>query len=164
MKANCSHEEAVERAASAGIWPEAVGTHLKGCPDCHNIAETARWMQALATSGDVQDANIANAISRGTRPLPGPELVWQRARPDKVNGGKITTVLELVQVGSAAAAPIGLAAWVAFNWYSIAAYADQLLLNTWPQLLTVCYPLASLVPAALTVAALALGYPLMAND
>jgi hypothetical protein len=164
MKANCPHQEAVERAASAGIWPEAVRTHLKACPDCHNIAEIARWMQTLATSGEVQDANIANAISRETRPLPGPELVWQRARLDKESGGQITNALELLQVGSAAAAPIALAAWVAFHWYSIAAYADQLLLDTWPQLLSVFHPLASLAPAALTVAALALGYPLLAND
>jgi hypothetical protein len=164
MKNNCPHEDAVERAASAGIWPEAVGAHLKACPDCQNIAETARWMQALATSGDAQNAKIPNANSHATRPLPGPELVWQRARLDKEDGRKITNVLELVQIGCAAAAPIGLAAWVAFNWYSIAASADQFLLDIWPQLLTVGYPLASLVPAALTVAALALGYPLLAND
>ena len=154
-QASCSQEEAVARAAGTGNWPEALAAHAQECAICCDVAQTARWMRSLASSLD---------DSRPIRPLPDPGLVWRSAYLDQKHAKKIGTVLEWVRIGSAAAAPIGLAGWVAWNWYSIEATAEQFLLRTWPQLSIATYALASLAPAALTVAALALGYPLLASE
>ena len=147
-QASCSWEEAVTKAAGTGIWPEAIAGHAEECSICREVAEISHWMGSLANS-------------RQIRPLPDPGLVWRRAQLDKEHARKIGAVLEWVQMGSATVAPIGLAGWVAWNWFSIEAMAEQFLLANWPQLSTPTYALAVLAPAALTIAALALAYPLV---
>jgi hypothetical protein len=157
--ATCSQEEAVARAVSTGSWPEALVVHAEECAICREVAQTAHWVRALASPVEERGAD---SVSQETRPLHDPGLVWLRARLEKEHATNLGTLLEWVQIGTAAAGPIGLAGWVAWNWYSIEAVAGQFLLNTWPQLSIATYLLASMAPAALTVAALALGYPLLA--
>lgn len=161
-QSSCSQEEAVARAVGAGTLPETLAAHAKECAICRDVAQTARWMQALESSPFTSTG--ANVISPQAQPLPDPGLIWRRAHLDVQHAPKIGTVLEWVQIASAAVASIGLAGWVAWNWYPIEAMAEQFLLNTWPQLAATTYVLASLTPAALTVAALALGYPLLAGE
>jgi hypothetical protein len=158
---NCSQEEAVASAARTGSWPETLIAHAKECDICRDVAQTVQWMWALATP---QEESGTDIIPQQARPLPDPGLVWQRARLGPGRTSNIRTVLEWIQIGSAAAAPIGLAGWAAWNWYSIEAMAEHFLLSTWPQLSIATYVLASMAPAGLTVAALALGYPLLAGE
>jgi hypothetical protein len=161
MKHECSQEEVVARAIRAGEWPTELAAHAARCTVCRDVAQTSQWMRSLASSIDARSVN-----SQAARALPDPELAWQRARlaEERTKSERVFTVLEWVQAGSAAAAPIGLAGWVAWNWYAIEAMAGQFLLDAWPQLSSATYALASLAPAALTLAALALGYPLLAGD
>ena len=161
MKRECSQEEVVAKAVRAGEWPAELAVHAAECAVCRDVAQATQWMRSLASS---LDAPLVN--SQPVRALPDPELAWQRARlaEARAKAEKVFTVIEWVQAGSAAAAPIGLAGWVAWNWYAIEAMAGQFLLDAWPQLSSATYALASLVPAALTLAALALGYPLLAGD
>ena len=159
---NCSQEGAVARAAATATWPEALAAHAKQCAICRDVAQTAHWMRALATP--TEEDGSADMIAELTRPLPDPGLVWQMARLENANSRKGGATVEWLQTGSAAAAPVLLAGWVAWNWFSIETVAGQFLLNTWPQLSMVAFMLAALAPAALTIAALALGYPLLAGD
>lgn len=161
MKHECSQEETVARAIRTGEWPGELAAHTAECAVCRDVARTTQWMRGLASSLDERSAR-----SQPARTLPDSDLVWQRAHlaEDRSKAEKVFTVLEWIQTGSAAAVSIGLAGWVAWNWYAIEAMAGQFLLDAWPQLSSVTYDLASLVPAALTLAALALGYPLLAGD
>jgi hypothetical protein len=161
----CSREDAVARASVTGIWPEELAAHADECAVCRDVAQTARWIQTLAVSA--QDATIPDAgnFAAGTdRPLPDPDLIWKRAQLDSKNFRRTVPALEWLRVALAAAAPIGLAGWVAWNWYAIEGVAGQFLLATWPQLSMVTYVLASIAPAALLLAALSLGYPLLAEE
>lgn len=166
MKAlRCSHEDAVARASVTGIWPEAVAVHAGECAVCREVAETARWIQALAASPEDAAAADAGKIAAGSdRPLPDPELIWKRAQMDRQTRMRAFPALEWARTALAAAAPIGLAGWVAWNWYAIEGTAGQFLMATWPQLTLVTYALASVAPAALLLAALSLGYPLLAGE
>jgi hypothetical protein len=162
--ANCSQEEAVAMAAGTENWPGALAAHTEHCAVCRDVAQTARAMRDLASPLNEVDESDPHGISQQTRPLPDPDLIWQRARLDEAHTGKINAVIEWAQIGSAAAAPVGLAGWVAWNWYTIEAMTEQFLLETWPQLSTATYVLASLAPAVLTVATLALVYPLLSGE
>lgn len=146
---SCSWEEAVARAAGTGVWPEAIATHAKQCSLCCEVAQISHRMGSLA-----------NSISGPIRPLPDPGLIWRRAHLDQEDAKKTGTALEWVQIGSATVAPLGLAGWVAWNWFSLEAMAEEFLVAHWPQLSTSTYALALLAPVALTAAALALAYPL----
>jgi hypothetical protein len=161
MKQECPQEEVVARAIRAGEWPAGLAAHAAECALCRDVAQTAHWMCSLASSFEARSVS-----SQPTRAPHDPGLAWQRARlaGEQARAEKIFTVLEWVQAGSAAAAPVGLAGWVAWNWYAIEGMAGQFLLDAWPQLSSASYALASLAPAALTLAALALGYPLLASD
>ena len=161
----CSREDAVARASVTGIWPEELAAHADKCAVCRDVAQTARWIQTLSVSA--QDATIPDAgnFAAGTgRPLPDPDLIWKRAQLDSNNLRRTVPALEWLRVALAAAAPVGLAGWVAWNWYAIVGAAGQFLLATWPQLSMVTYVLASVAPAALLLAALSLGYPLLAEE
>jgi hypothetical protein len=161
MKHRCSQEEVVTKAIRAGEWPVELAAHTAECAICRDVAQTTQWMRSLGSSLDARPVR-----SQPARSLPDPELEWKRAHlaEERDKAERVFTVLECVQTGSAAAAPIGLAGWVAWNWYAIEAITGQFLLDAWPQLSSATYALASLAPAALTLAALALGYPLMAGD
>jgi hypothetical protein len=165
---SCPLEERVAKAVRTSSWPEELEAHAAGCAVCREVTRTAHAMRALAGSVDESDESFHKdegyAGSQNSRPLPDPGLVWSRARLDHDRERKTGAVLEWVQIGAALAAPIALAGWVAWNWYLIEATADRFLLNAVPYLPTVTYLLAGLVPAALTIAALALAYPLRDSD
>ena len=156
-QASCSQEEAVARAAAAGIWPDALATHARECGICRDVAEVAHWMHAAARSAEARD-------SQPIRPLPDPGAIWQRAHLDEEYDARPGGVLRWVQLGLATLPPIGLASWVAWNWFSIQGAAEQFFLAMWPQLPVAAYPLALLVPAALSAAALALAYPVLDSE
>ena len=165
---SCPLEERVAKAVRTSSWPEELEAHAVECAACREVARTARAMRVLAGPLDGSDESLNKkedyAGSQHSRPLPDPGLVWSRARLDGGREKKTGAVLEWVQIGAASAAPIALAGWVAWNWYSIEAAANRFLLNAVPYLPTVNYLLAGLAPAALTVAALALVYPLLDSD
>jgi hypothetical protein len=158
---SCSQEQAVARAVGTGSWTEALAAHAEECSICRDVAQTAHWIRAMASPLHESDASYD---SRQSRPLPDPGLVWWRARLEKEHAKKSGRVLEWLQIASSVMAPLVLAGWIAWNWYPIEAMAGQFLLNVWPQLSVAIFVLASMVPAALIVAALALGYPLLAGE
>jgi hypothetical protein len=118
-------------------------------------------MRAIARPAHEPDAGY-DALQ--SRPLPDPRLVWWRARLDKEHAKKSGRVLLRLQIASSVAVPLALAGWIAWDWYPIEALAGQFLLRAWPQLPVTIFVLASMVPAALIVAVLALGYPLWAAE
>lgn len=157
---NCSKLEAVTQAIRTQVWPESVAAHAEECEICQDVAQTARWLQALASG------SRANESAAGTSPLPDPGLVWWKAQLTETDSQnkRAQILLEGVQIGSTVIIPIGLAGWVAWNWYSIELMAERFLVETWPQISFATYTLASLVPAFLTLAALALSYPLLVRE
>lgn len=159
--ASCPQEKMVAKAVATGTWPEALAAHVERCAVCRDVAQTAHWMRAIASAPHGKDAG---GISQQAQSLPDPGLVWQRARLDQEHANKSGGVLEWVQIGFSVTAPLGLAGWVAWNWYPIEAMAGQFLLNAWPQLSVAIFVLASMAPPALIAAALALGYPLLADE
>ena len=159
--ARCPLEEATTAAVVSGNWPEGLTAHVEECAVCREIAETGSLMQHLAKSVNERDAIT---LQQENLALPDPEFIWRRAQADRHNADKTLAALEWLQTASAAAVPIGLAGWVAWNWYSIEALTDQFLLMSWPELSFAIFALGSLAPAALMVAALALGYPLLAGE
>ena len=106
MKYECQQEEVVAGAIRAGEWPAELAAHVAECAICRDVVQTTQWMRSLASSCD--------ARSVSSRTLPDPELAWQRAglAEQRAKAERVFTVLEWVQTGSAAAAPIGLAGWV----------------------------------------------------
>jgi hypothetical protein len=151
---HCLREENIAKAIRTADWPPALLAHAAACAACRDALRVAQWMGALA--------GALAAASPG--PLPDPSLIWQRAQLDNVQQPRerLRGVLEWAQITLAAAAPLGLATWVALNWYGIEAAAARFLLAASPPL--AAYGLATLAPAALTLAALALGYPVFAGD
>jgi hypothetical protein len=158
---SCSQEQAVARAVGTGSWTEALAAHADECVICGGVAQTAHWLRAIANAPHETDVR---GISQQTRALPDPGLVWWRARFDKEHAKKSGRALEWLQIASSVMAPLVLAGWIAWNWYPIEAMARQFLLNAWPQLSVAIFVLASMAPAALIIAALALGYPLLAGE
>jgi hypothetical protein len=151
---HCLQEENIAKAIRTGNWPPSLLTHAASCAACRDALRAAHWMSAIA--------GAPAAASPG--PMPDPSLIWQRAQLDKVQQPRerLHGVLEWAQITLAAAAPLGLATWAALNWYGIEAAAARFLLASSPPL--AAYGLAALAPAALTLAALALGYPVFAGD
>jgi hypothetical protein len=160
-QASCSQEAAVARAAATGIWPDALATHAKECGICRDVTKVAYWMRAVAGSVGAREANLN---SQPVRPLPDAGAIWQRAHLDEGYDAKPGGVLRWVQLGLETLPPIGLASWVAWNWFSIQGAAEQFFLAMWPQLPAAAYSLALLAPAALSAAALALAYPVLDSE
>jgi hypothetical protein len=158
---SCSQEQAVARAVGTGSWTEALAAHAEACAICGDVAQTAHWLRAIANAPHETDVS---GISQQTRALPDPGLVWWRARLEKEHAKKSGKVLEWVQMGSSVVAPLALAGWIVWNWYPIEVMAGQFLLSAWPQLSVAIFVLASMAPAALIIAALALGYPLLSDE
>ena len=150
---HCPQEETIAKAIRTGDWPPALFAHAAECAACRDALRAAQWMGELAGTPDA-------ALPR---PLPDPALIWQRTQLDKAHEQRqrLRGALEWAQIALAAAAPLGLATWVALNWYGIEAAAARFLLTTSPPLAAL--GLATLAPAALTLAALALGYPAFAT-
>ena len=150
----CPQEAAVLKAVRAGEWPEALVTHAAGCALCRGIVQTAQWMQALAQTPEkilaVPDAN----------------LVWWRAQlaDRRAKTEKTQSVEEWLAFVSGAIVPLGLAAWVAWNWYGIQAAAGGLLMGLAPQFSLAAVSLAALAPALLFLGAISLAYSLLVRE
>lgn len=157
---NCLRQEEVTKAIRSQQWPEAIAAHVADCEICQGVTQAARWMQAMASSP------FADAAAPAASSLPDPELVWWKAQLNERHSGmeQGRLLLEILQIGSTVVAPIGLAGWVAWNWYDIQAVAERFLLDTWPQISIATYALASLAPAVLTLSALALGVPFFIRE
>jgi hypothetical protein len=158
---SCPQEQAVARAVTAGSWTDALAAHVEACSICRDVAQTTHWMRTVA--GPTHQPG-AGYDSQHSRPLPDPGLVWWRARLDNEPAKKSGRVLEWLQIATAVTVPLALAAWIAWDWYTIEAMAGQFFLSFLPQLPVATFVLPSMVPAALMVAALALGYPLLAGE
>jgi len=157
---NCSKQEEVTKAIRSQQWPEPIAAHVAECEICRDVTQAARWMQALAGSSD------PDTVGPTMHSLPDPGLVWWKAQLSETHSrtGKGRLFMETLQIGSMVIAPIGLAGWVAWNWYDIQAVAERFLLDTWPQISIATYALASLAPAVLALAALAIGYPFFIRE
>ncbi len=150
----CPQEAAVLRAVRTGEWPEALAIHAAGCAPCRGIVQAAQWMQSLVQSSE------KNLV------LPDAKLVWWRAqladRRAKAEGTQ--SVVEWLAFVSGAIAPLGLAGWVAWNWFGIQWQAARLLAGWSPQWAAAAYWFTSLAPALLFLAALSLAYPLLVRE
>ena len=163
---NCPQEAAVAKAARTATplneWDKSLAAHAAICPVCRGVVQASRRMQALAHD---PEASLALPDS-----LPDPGLLWWRAQLSEKQAGKqakaerVRNVLEWVEFAFAAIIPLGLATWIAMNWYVIQSLATQLLLDAWPRLSTMAYAFASLAPAVLTLAAISLAYPILAKE
>jgi hypothetical protein len=153
-QANCPHEAAVSKAARTNEWQESLTTHLAECAHCREIVQASRWMQALAQT------------TAKTATLPDAQLLWTRAQLADRTAQAVRTrrLWEWVEVLSGATVPLGLAAWVAWNWYVIQGEATKLLVGLAPQLSLAAYSFSSLAPALLILAAISLAYPLLVRE
>jgi len=154
-RANCPREEATAQAARTNAWSDELAAHAADCAVCGGVARAARWMQAFASADGGDEA-----------PLPDPRLLWQRARAfeDRAKVERVSATLEWAEIAAVAAVPVGLAGWIAWNWFAIEGAAARFLVDALPQLPAPAYGLASLAPAALVIGVLALGYPLMTPE
>jgi hypothetical protein len=152
--AKCGHEDAVSKAQRRGELPERLATHVAECAVCREIVEAARWMRSVAHD----TARIDN--------VPAAELVWSRARYAErmEQAARKRRTLEWAEICSGAAVPVGLAGWVAWNWYGVEAQAAQLLEGQLPQFPLAIYAIANVAPALLFLAAISLAYPLLVRD
>ena len=151
---SCPQEAAVWKAVRAGEWPEALATHAAGCAPCRGIVQAAQWMQSLAQT---PEKNLA---------VPDANLIWWRAQlaDRRAKTEKTQGVEEWLAFVSGAIVPLGLAAWVAWNWYGIQSAAGGLLMGLAPQFSLAAVPLAALAPALLFLGAISLAYPLLVRE
>jgi len=144
----------VTQAARARRWPESLAEHVAQCQHCRGIAQAAQWMQALAQNSE--------------KPLGLPEanLVWWRAQlaEQRRKAARTQSALEWLAFASGAVVPLGLAAWVVWNWYGIQAAAGGLLMGLAPQFSLAAVSLAALAPALLFLGAISLAYPLLVRE
>jgi hypothetical protein len=150
---SCPYEEAVSRARSARELPEFLTVHVSQCATCKELTDVAKWMTALAR----EQAHESND-------LPDAEMVWRRAKFEQKLTIAAQDKVEWFQQAAEMVAPAILAMWVAENWGTLHAASAQFLLSAWPELAGVSYDIASLVPAALALCAVALTYPVFAVE
>ncbi len=152
---NCSQEAAVAKAIRAGSMETSLTTHAAQCAVCSQIVQVSSWMQEAARN------------SEGHPILPDASLVWWRARlsEKKTNAEKAQDVFEWVEIASAVAISLGLGGWVAWNWSAIQNLMAWILAGA--QLPITSYSVTILfspVVILLTVAALVLTYPILADE
>lgn len=150
----CPQEAAVTKAARTGEWTDSLRTHAAECAICREVVQTAHWMQALAQS-PAKNHTMSDA-----------DLLWRRARlaERQAQAEKSQRGLEWLEILSGAIVPLGLAGWVAWNWYAIQGEATKMLIGLVPQLSLAAYSFSTLAPALLILAALSLAYPLLVRD
>jgi hypothetical protein len=150
----CLRESVVVKSALAGELPEAVSVHVAGCASCREVLATARCMQSLAQSG-ANDAILRDA-----------SWVWSRAqlRQGNAKAARAGFAWESLALISGAAAPVALAAGVAWRWFDIQDVAARLLLGYLPDFAAEAVMLSALVPALLLCAVVSLAYPLLVRD
>jgi hypothetical protein len=150
----CPQEAAVAQAARTRRLPEPLAAHAAKCEHCRGIAQAAQWMQSLAQN------------SERTSGLPEANLVWWRAQlaEQRKKAARTQGALEWLAFASGATVPLGLAAWVVWNWYGIQAAAGGLLIAVVPQFSLAVVSLAALAPALLFLGAISLAYPLLARE
>ncbi len=152
---NCAQEAAVTKAVRTGNWEESLTAHAATCAVCREIIQTANWMQTLARSSET--------IS----PLPDASLLWWKARlsEKQEKAERAQDVSEWVEIGFVTAISIGLAAWVAWNWFAVQASMTRLMVTM--QLWVTAYSTTLLflpVAAVLCLALAVLTYPIVVDD
>jgi hypothetical protein len=152
---NCAQEAAVTKAVRTGNWEESLTAHAATCAACREIIHTASWMQGLARNSE--------AIST----LPDASLLWWKARLSEKQAKveKAQELSEWVEIASGAAISIGLAAWVAWNWFAIQALMTRFMGAM--QLWVTAYSTSLLflpVTAVLCLALAILTYPILVDD
>ena len=152
---NCAQEAAVTKAVRTGNWEESLTAHAATCAVCREIVETVSWMQALARRPETIAA------------LPDASLLWWKARlsEKQAKAEKAHAVTEWFEIASFAAISIGLAAWVAWNWFAVQASMTRLMVTI--QLWVAAYSTTLLflpVSAVLCLALAVLTYPILVDD
>jgi len=105
-RTNCSNEVAVQKAAHSGEWPESLKTHVTACDACREVADTSRWMQALADPSEksfaLQDASF---------------LWWRAQLSEKQTAAvRVQETLEWAEFALVIVVVAGLAVWATWNW------------------------------------------------
>ena len=152
---SCAQEAAITKAFRTGGWEESLTVHAATCAVCREIVQTASWMQALARS--------PKTIST----LPDASLLWWKARVSEkhAKAEKAQEVSEWVEIASVTAISIGLAAWVAWNWFAVQASMTTLMVTM--QLWVTAYSTSLLllpVSAVLGLVLAVLTYPILVDD
>jgi predicted anti-sigma-YlaC factor YlaD len=151
---HCGFEEAIAGALRRGGLSENLVEHANQCVSCRDIIRTAASMREMARS-------TANEQS-----LPVPELLWSRARYAERMERAATERrrLEWLEIASRAAVPVGIAGWVAWNWFAVQAQAAEWLTSELSTYQLVAYGAASLIPALFFLGAISLVFPLLGRD
>jgi hypothetical protein len=159
-RVHCPKETAVAWATRSGEWNDVLKEHLACCEPCRDVAETARWMRAIAGTGE--DGAPSDAGLVWWRAQLGEQLSQRRARIEKTR-----LVIESVKLVSLGIAVIGLAIWAIWNWNAmqegLARFASDLL----PQgLVTGNAASGSLwvIGGAVALIAAVLMYPILAEE
>jgi len=155
---NCPQEATVSEAARSGRWEDSVARHAAECPLCQEIAQTSRWLQAMAPG--VED----------DRALPDASLVWWRAQLSERRAKleRSQKAVEWLQIVSSVLASAGLFVWAVWNWRAVLGVLAWLSSDVWSRVWLAGYLLAIsgpdlfwLVVVMASLAMLALAYPLL---
>jgi len=152
---NCPQEAAVTKAVRTGSLQTAFTAHAATCTVCQEIIQASSWMQALARNSEINPT------------LPDASLLWWRARlsEKQAKAEKAQDVLEWAEVTSAAAISLGLAGWVAWNWYAIQGSMTWILAGAQLWVTTSSMPiLFPPIIAVLCLAALVVAYPILVDE
>jgi hypothetical protein len=157
----CQEESAVSVAARSGEWSSFLETHLAGCAACREIAETSRWMRALAENSNAEP-NLRDA-----------GLVWWRAQLSEKQAKveRMHKALDWTEIISAGILGAGLAAWAAANWQAIEGAAGGFWTGLWPQLWDAAFSAADSTPVVfwslavvVSLVAIALAFPIPTEE
>ena len=163
----CPQESDVARAVRSGEWSEPLQAHLRDCPVCRGVQESARWMQALGQAS-------ARQAQEG---LPDPQILWLRAQLSERQAAaeRVHKALRWVEIACMAAACAGFGIWLVWNWNAIGGeIGDGLswaLFEAWPALWGNVYAygpvnapiLFTSAVAVISLVALGIAYPLVAR-
>ena len=170
----CSQEAAVAKAVRTGRWNPEMEAHAAVCSVCKEVAQAARWMQALAQPAAVP----AVSPTAGDAPMPDASWLWCRALLDQkqAEARGARRRLAAAEMGCAALMALLLAGWLRWNWPAVEASLSGLETSLRPQLWrAVAWFLmpsagdlfsltATLLLALAGVAALLASYPLLSEE
>ena len=149
---NCPQEAAITRAVRAGNIDESLPSHAATCAICREVFQAASWMQGLART------------SESNPTLPDAGRVWWKAQlaEKQLKAEKAQDFSEWVEIISATVVSLGLAGWLAWNWFAIQGLMAWVLKSTESWL--TAYAITNVflpVVAVLSLIALALGSPVV---
>jgi predicted anti-sigma-YlaC factor YlaD len=163
---SCHQESATARAVRSGEWDEELLAHLSQCATCRGVQQAAQWMQALADSSQHVPAQ---------NDLPDPQILWLRAQLSERQAAaeRAHRILQWIELACAMVTCIGLGVWFAWNWSEVGSATGNglnwVLFEAWPALWNAYGPvnapvLFSSALAVISLAAVAIAYPLVARD